>query len=81
MTKLQITFYFRVFFLVMIIVSSGHFLGCIWLMLGRFNVLQIQNPCGWMVSAYAQDDEFGMFSINNTKDFVSVSISITSGRR
>ena len=46
-SKLQISFYFRVFFLVALIMASGHFLGCIWLMLGRHNVLQQINPEGW----------------------------------
>lgn len=46
-TKLQISFYFRVFFLVALIMASGHFLGCIWLTLGRYNVLQQLNPEGW----------------------------------
>lgn len=64
-TKLQLAFYFRLFFLVALIVSSGHFLGCIWLMLGRHNVLQMVNPEGWMVSAYEQD------TVNHTKDFVA----------
>ena len=36
MTKLQISFYFRVGILVSIILGTGHFLGCIWLMLGRY---------------------------------------------
>lgn len=46
-TKLQISFYFRVFFLVALIMASGHFLGCIWLTLGRYNVLHQLNPEGW----------------------------------
>lgn len=49
-TKLQISFYFRVFFLVALIMASGHFLGCIWLTLGRYNVLQQLNPEGWYVA-------------------------------
>ena len=64
-TKLQVSFYFRVIFLVALIFASGHFLGCIWLMIGRHNVLHLQNPQGWMVNAYAQD------TVNKTKDFVS----------
>jgi hypothetical protein len=64
-TKLQVAFGFRVFFLVVIIFAAGHFLGCIWLMLGRGAVLNLQNPTGWMVSAYDQG------TINKTKDFVS----------
>eukprot|EP01047_Picozoa_sp_COSAG01_P028872 COSAG01_NODE_1957_length_8805_cov_22.976344_4_plen_532_part_00 len=66
-SKLQVAFYFRILFLVMVIVSSGHFLGCIWLMLGRHNVLQLQNPTGWMLSAYEQP------TTNMTKDFISCS--------
>lgn len=46
-TKLQISFYFRVFFLVALIMASGHFLGCVWLTLGRYNVLHQLNPEGW----------------------------------
>lgn len=65
MTKLQLSFYFRIFFLVGLIICSGHFLGCVWLMLGRHNVLQMINPEGWMVNAYAQD------TVNHTKDFVA----------
>jgi hypothetical protein len=64
-TKLQIVFYFRISVLVSVIVASGHFLGCVWLMIGRHNVLNIQNPAGWMVSSYDQG------GINQTKDFVS----------
>lgn len=63
--KLQVEFYFRVAFLVVLILSGSHFLGCLWLHLGRTNVLERQNPMGWMVSAYSQD------SIYKTKDFVS----------
>jgi hypothetical protein len=64
-TKLQVAFAFRVLFLVAIIFAAGHFLGCIWLMLGRGAVLNLQNPTGWMVSAYDQG------TINKTKDYVS----------
>jgi hypothetical protein len=64
-TKLQVAFYFRVVLLISLIMASGHVLGCIWLLIGRHNVLQQQNPSGWMVSAYAQD------TVNMTKDFVS----------
>lgn len=64
-TKLQVSFYFRIVFLLALIMAAGHFLGCIWLMIGRNNVLQLQNPQGWMVNAYAQD------TVNKTKDFVS----------
>ena len=67
MTKLQLAFYFRLFFLVSLILTSGHFLGCLWLMLGRHNVLQEINPEGWMVSAYEQD------TVNHTKDFIACS--------
>jgi potassium voltage-gated channel Eag-related subfamily H protein 7 len=51
-TKLQIAFYFRVFFLVVLILASGHFLGCIWLMLGRHNVLKQTNPEGWCAAEF-----------------------------
>jgi len=64
-TKLQVSFFFRIFFLVALILLAGHFLGCIWLLLGRGSVLNEQNPTGWMVSAYDQG------TINTTKDFVS----------
>eukprot|EP01052_Picozoa_sp_SAG31_P047454 SAG31_NODE_9505_length_1267_cov_1.342466_1_plen_203_part_00 len=53
-TKLEITFYFRLSFLVVLIMASGHILGCLWLLLGRHNVLQVQNPTGWMVNVYEQ---------------------------
>ena len=64
-TKLQVAFYFRVFFLVCLILGGSHFLGCFWLYLGRHNVLGMQNPMGWMLVAYKQD------TINKTKDFLS----------
>ena len=63
--KLQIASYFRVGFLVVLIFALSHFLSCMWLMLGRHNVLQEQNPMGWMLKAYEQD------TINHTKDYVA----------
>jgi len=64
-TKLQVSFFFRIFFLVALIIGCGHFLGCVWLLLGRGSALNQQNPAGWMVSAYDQG------TINQTKDFIS----------
>ena len=64
-TKLQVSFYFRVIFLIGLILSAGHFLGCVWLMIGRHNVLQLQNPQGWMVNAYEQA------TVNMTKDYIA----------
>jgi len=66
-TKLQVAFWFRIIMLHMIIIAAGHFLGCIWLMIGRTNVLLQQNPSGWMVNAYAQD------TVNMTKNFIRCS--------
>eukprot|EP01050_Picozoa_sp_SAG11_P009572 SAG11_NODE_910_length_6585_cov_7.205520_7_plen_413_part_00 len=51
--KLQISFCFRLAALVLLILATGHFVGCGWLSLGRYNVLMVQNPSGWMVSACA----------------------------
>lgn len=66
-TKLQVSFFFRVIFLVALITASGHFLGCVWLMLGRHSVLELQNPQGWMLRAYEQE------TINKTRDYVACS--------
>ena len=53
-TKLEVAFYFRVFFLLALNVTVAHFLGCLWLMIGRHNVLFQQNPTGWLVGVYEQ---------------------------
>ena len=65
MTKLEVSFNFRIIFLILLIFSSCHFLGCIWLLIGRHNVLEQQNPSGWMVDAYEQE------TVNKTKDYIS----------
>lgn len=66
-TKLQVAFYFRVAFLLMLNLAVAHFLGCLWLMIGRHNVLNEQNPSGWLAGAYEQDTPA------LTKDFVTCS--------
>jgi hypothetical protein len=53
-TRLTLEFYFRMFFLLVIMLGGSHFLGCFWLMVGRYNVLHQPIPAGWMVKAYAQ---------------------------
>lgn len=70
-TKLQVAFYFRAVILVLIIVGTGHIVGCVWLMLGRHQALEQTNPAGWMVGAYQQVDEMGSLDINRTRDFIS----------
>jgi|EP01047_Picozoa_sp_COSAG01_P067606 hypothetical protein len=52
--RLTIEFYFNVLVLLGIMVGGSHFLGCLWLYLGRFNVLTENIPSGWMVNEYAQ---------------------------
>ena len=69
-TKLQVAFYFRVAFLVASILAAAHFLGCLWLLIGRRAVIHRENPVGWMVTLYGQDDGAGGISINKTKDFI-----------
>jgi hypothetical protein len=66
-SKLQVAFYFRIFFLVWLILFAAHCLGCVWLLIGRHNVLKVDVPVGWMQGVYGQD------SVNHTKDFVSCS--------
>lgn len=66
-TKLEVAFYFRVSFLLILNLAAAHFLGCLWLMIGRHNVLNQQNPSGWLAGAYEQDTP------EKTKDFVSCS--------
>ena len=64
-SKLQVAFYFRMIFLVCLMLFATHFLGCYWLYLGRWNVLQVDIPTGWMNGAYGQDTG------NHTRDFIS----------
>eukprot|EP01048_Picozoa_sp_COSAG05_P020755 COSAG05_NODE_3620_length_1955_cov_4.852970_1_plen_437_part_10 len=52
--RLTLEFQFQVVYLVMIMLSGSHFLGCIWLLIGRHNVLELEHPTGWMVDLYAQ---------------------------
>ena len=66
-TKLEVAFYFRVSFLLLLNLAAAHFLGCLWLMIGRHNVLSEQNPSGWLAGAYEQDTP------EMTKDFISCS--------
>jgi hypothetical protein len=61
----QVSFYFRAVILVLIIVGTGHIVGCVWLLLGRMQALQQTNPSGWMAAAYAQAND------NKTRDFIS----------
>lgn len=64
-TKLEVAFYFRVAALLVLNLAAAHFLGCIWLFIGRHNVLYQQNPSGWLAGAYGQE------TTGQTKDFVS----------
>ena len=64
-TKLEVAFYFRVTFLLVLNLAAAHFLGCLWLLIGRHNVLGRQNPAGWLAGAFEQD------TTEKTKDFVS----------
>ena len=64
-SKLQVGLYFRLFFLVCIILFATHFLGCVWLLIGRQNVLSEAVPTGWQAVLYSQD------TYNHTRDFVA----------
>eukprot|EP01048_Picozoa_sp_COSAG05_P010477 COSAG05_NODE_925_length_6575_cov_68.709320_2_plen_893_part_00 len=68
-TRLQLEFYFRVFFLILIMLGGAHFLGCLWLWIGRMNVLQTRTPMGWMLKEYCQGS-CGDADINHTKDYI-----------
>ena len=68
--KLRVAFYFRAFSLLLIILGTGHIVGCFWLMLGRHQALMLPNPTGWMVEQYKQESN-GNFNVNKTRDFIS----------
>jgi hypothetical protein len=53
-----------VFFLVMVMIGGAHFLGCMWLMIGRDGALYEVTPTGWMISLYDLGDS------NMTKDYI-----------
>eukprot|EP01047_Picozoa_sp_COSAG01_P079619 COSAG01_NODE_15171_length_1366_cov_1.018153_1_plen_269_part_00 len=72
-SKLQVAFYFRFLFLVCLILLTAHGLSCYWVYLGRYNVLQLANPRGWMYDSYLQYDANGLSSANRTKDFITCS--------
>jgi CRP-like cAMP-binding protein len=68
-TRLQLMFYFRVIFLIFVMLGGAHLLGCLWLMIGRYNALEEVTPVGWMISAYGVMDENGL-NMNKTRDFI-----------
>jgi hypothetical protein len=70
MTRLQLEFYFRVFFLVLIMLGTAHGLGCAWLMIGRHNVFETVTAGGWMIAEYSQYNSDGHFNLNKTKDYI-----------
>jgi hypothetical protein len=70
-TRLQLEFYFRVVFLLLSMLASGHGLGCLWLMIGRHNILKTVTPSGWMLDAYGVCDEMtGNCDMAKTKDYI-----------
>lgn len=52
--RLQLEAVFNVLFLLAVLIAAGHFLGCVWLMLGRYSCLYLLVPQGWMVQLYTQ---------------------------
>lgn len=76
--KLTLEFQFRVMFLMLLMVTTSHFLGCLWLLLGRTNCLEASEPAGWMTEVYAQytcppgiTDANCPLDVNRTKDYIS----------
>jgi len=65
-TRLQLHFYFRVMALLALQLFGAHILGCVWLMVGRFNMLEETTPYGWMLPQFSGDQ----FDVNQTKDLI-----------
>jgi hypothetical protein len=68
-TRMQLEFYFRVTFLVLIMLCASHILGCVFLLIGRYKILNVVTAEGWMLAEYGQYTN-DVFDLNKTKDFI-----------